>query len=277
MARNVSAIARPTCTNWWRPEIRHRDRDRDQGCPGRRSPAMSQSQHPGGGTDDLAGQRANEHSDAGDFNVGRAVRLLGMAHLHRLLRLQRVAGAANRRSHILSGRNRSRRRCLVRGVVSTILRGSLSLLRDRFISARGIPSRGRLGGRSHVPFDHLNPAPNQRSGNPFGARNRIESPGRWVQQQFEHGDRHCLAATLAVARNKESFCASNTGERRLTRMLAEQLPSESSWQARFEPVSARRRLMPFNEDCPAQHADAIALIDRTIRHQVCRVFAFVWV
>ncbi len=126
-----------------------------------------------------------------------------------------------------------------------------------------------------MPFDNPNPAPIGDLEILLDTRDRIESQERWLQRLFEDGDRHCLVAALALACGSPSFYAPNKVERRLARMLARQLPPEAPWWARSNLVSARRRLMSFNDDRRTCHENVIALIDRTIEHMMVRAPQFV--
>lgn len=126
-----------------------------------------------------------------------------------------------------------------------------------------------------MPFDNPNPAPIGDLEILLDTRDRIERRERWLQRLFEDGDRHCLVAALSLACGSASFYAPNKLERRLARMLARQLPPEAPWWTRFKVVSARRRLMSFNDDRRTGHENVIALIDRTIQHLVVRAPQFV--
>ena len=116
-----------------------------------------------------------------------------------------------------------------------------------------------------MPFD--NPP-----GTPFGdiellwdARSRISNRDHWVKGRYQDGDRHCLIAVLSLVSGSPSFDAANRVERRLTRLLAKQLPSPFRyWAPKF--FTARRRLMCFNDNARTSHEDVIALFDRAINH-----------
>lgn len=126
-----------------------------------------------------------------------------------------------------------------------------------------------------MPFDHPNPAPIGDLDILLNTRDRIERQERWLQKLFEEGDRHCLVAALSLACRSPSFYAPNRLERRLARMLARQIPPEAPWWARFGLVSARRRLMSYNDDRRTRHENVIALIDRTVLHLMERTPQFV--
>ena len=125
-----------------------------------------------------------------------------------------------------------------------------------------------------MPFDHPNPAPIGDLEILLETRDRIERRERWLQRLFEDGERHCLVASLSLACGSPSFYAPNKVERRLARMLARQIPPEASWWTRFELVSARRRLMSFNDDRRTRHENVIALVDRTIQQLMIRAPQF---
>jgi hypothetical protein len=126
-----------------------------------------------------------------------------------------------------------------------------------------------------MPFDHPNPAPIGDLGILLDTRELIERRDRWLQRLFEDGDRHCLVAALSLSCGSPSFYAPNKLERRLARMLARQLPPEAPWWTTIKLVSARRRLMSFNDDRRTCHENVIALIDRTIQQLMVRAPQFV--
>lgn len=126
-----------------------------------------------------------------------------------------------------------------------------------------------------MPFDNPNSAPIGDLEILLDTRDRIERREKWLQQHFENGDRHCLVAALSLACGSPSFFAPNKLERRLARKLARQLPREAPRWTRFRLVSARRRLMSFNDDRQTRHEDVIALVDRTIQYLMVRAPQFV--
>jgi hypothetical protein len=121
-----------------------------------------------------------------------------------------------------------------------------------------------------MPFD--NPP-----GTPFGdiellwdARSRISNRDHWVKLRFQHGDRYCLVAALSVASGSRSYYSANRIERRLTRLLAEQLPATSAyWAPKF--FTARWRLTCFNDNARTRHEDVIGLFDRAIGQLTSKV------
>ena len=113
---------------------------------------------------------------------------------------------------------------------------------------------------------------------PFGdleilreARSRIADQSNWLKYDFQDGDRHCLVGALSVAAGSRNFRCPNMTERRLTRVLAAQLPTKASFWTRFRVMPARHRLMHFNDNARATHGDVIALYDRAIEHTIGRV------
>ena len=114
-----------------------------------------------------------------------------------------------------------------------------------------------------MPFD--NPP-----GTPFGdiellwdARSRISNRDHWVKRRYQHGDRYCLVAALSVASGSQSYNSANRVERRLTWLLAKQLPSKSAYWAP-KLFTARWRLICFNDNARTRHEDVIGLFDRAI-------------
>jgi hypothetical protein len=119
-----------------------------------------------------------------------------------------------------------------------------------------------------MPFDIPTPSPFGNVDILLDVRDRIASQDKWVQGRFSHGDRHCLVAALSLACGSRSFSIPNKTERHFARLLARQLPPETHWWLRLRLVSARQRLMSFNDNPARCHGDVIALVDRTIGHQI---------
>jgi hypothetical protein len=119
-----------------------------------------------------------------------------------------------------------------------------------------------------MPFDNPYHSPIGTVEILLDVRDRIASQDKWVQGRFSHGDRHCLVAALSLACGSRSFSIPNKAERQFARVLARQLPPETNWWLRLRLVSARQRLMSFNDDAERCHGDVIALVDRTIEHQL---------
>ena len=99
-----------------------------------------------------------------------------------------------------------------------------------------------------MPFDN----PHQT---PFGdlellmeARGRISSREAWVRGHFRKGGRYCLVASLSLTCGSRSFGMPNRTERRLSRLIATQMPSNAPFWIRHRFMPARRRLIAFNDD-----------------------------
>jgi hypothetical protein len=105
----------------------------------------------------------------------------------------------------------------------------------------------------------------------WAARSRIRDESGWGQNRYANGDRLCLVAALSVVAASSSFDAPNRTERRLARLLADQLPEKSvpRW-ARLRFFTARQRLMWFNDSPHTMHQDVLALMDRAIDRAVSR-------
>ena len=117
-----------------------------------------------------------------------------------------------------------------------------------------------------MPFDN----PHQM---PFGdlellmeARGRISSRDTWVQGHFQRDGRYCLVASLSLTCGTRSFGMPNRTERRLSRLIAKQMPSDAPFWIRHRFMPARQRLIAFNDDPHTRHDDVIALLDRAIEH-----------
>jgi hypothetical protein len=117
-----------------------------------------------------------------------------------------------------------------------------------------------------MPFDN----PHQT---PFGdlellmeARGRISSRDTWVRGHFRKGGRYCLVASLSLTCGSRSFGMPNRTERRLSRLIAMQMPSSAPFWVRHRFMPARQRLIAFNDDPLTRHGDVLALLDRTIDH-----------
>jgi hypothetical protein len=117
-----------------------------------------------------------------------------------------------------------------------------------------------------MPFDN----PHQ---SPFGdlellmeARGRISSRDTWVQGHFRKGGRYCLVASLSLTCGSRSFGMPNRTERRLSRLVATQMPSNVPFWIRHRFMPARQRLIAFNDEPHTRYDDVIALLDRAIEH-----------
>ena len=122
-----------------------------------------------------------------------------------------------------------------------------------------------------MPFDNPHDAPADDLAILIDARDRIADRHAWIKRAFKKGDRHCLVAALSLACGSHSFHAPNKTERRLAQMLAKQLPSKAPLWVKIRLVSARTRLMRFNDDHLTSHEDVVALFDRTIGWLICKV------
>ena len=126
-----------------------------------------------------------------------------------------------------------------------------------------------------MPFDNPNQAPIGDLEILADARNRVSIQSTWVQGSFLDGDRRCLVAALSLACGSRSLAIPNRTERRLARMLANQLPSHAPFATRIRLVSARQRLIFFNDGTRTCHEDVIALFDRAIDHLATEVQRYV--
>jgi hypothetical protein len=114
-----------------------------------------------------------------------------------------------------------------------------------------------------MPFDNPHHSPIGDVDLLLDARRLISDRRDWVQGRFQEGNRRCLVAALSSVSGSRDFDAANRVERRLTRLLARQLPSRPFW-SRLRSLTARRRLIWFNDDRRTKHEDVIALFDCTI-------------
>ena len=81
-----------------------------------------------------------------------------------------------------------------------------------------------------MPFDNPHHTPIGDLEILMNARNRVSIQSTWVQGSFRDGDRHCLVAALFLACGSRSLAIPNRKERRLARMLANQLPSRAPFR-----------------------------------------------
>lgn len=126
-----------------------------------------------------------------------------------------------------------------------------------------------------MPFDNLNQAPGGDLEILLHGRASISDKNSWIQGRYIDGDRRCLVAALSQACGSGSFDMPNRTERRLARLLAKQLPPEAPFWTRVRFLSARHRLMSFN-DCPrTAHEDVLSVYDRTISDMAKRVSNYV--
>jgi hypothetical protein len=104
----------------------------------------------------------------------------------------------------------------------------------------------------------------------WAARGRIGHESGWGQNRYANGDRLCLVAALSVVAGSPTFHAPNLTERRLTRLLADQLPENIPLWARLKFFTARQRLMWFNDSRHTKHQDVVALMTRAINRPASR-------
>jgi hypothetical protein len=119
-----------------------------------------------------------------------------------------------------------------------------------------------------MPFDN----PHQTS---FGdldvledARSRIFTQDRWIKRRFQVDERLCVVAALSLAAGSRHFDLPNRTERRLTRLLAAQIPPRKPFFKRITLLSARQRLIKYNDSSGTGHPEVIAPFDRAIHHLV---------
>ena len=115
-----------------------------------------------------------------------------------------------------------------------------------------------------MPFDNPHQAPVGDLHILLDARGRISDQTLWLKRSFKDGDRHCLVGALSMACGSRSLNAPNRTERRLTRILAKNFPVVAPWWTSIRLITARRRLISWNDYPQTTHADVLALFDRTI-------------
>jgi hypothetical protein len=119
-----------------------------------------------------------------------------------------------------------------------------------------------------VPFDNPHQSPLGDLELLLEARGRISRREAWIRGHYRKGGRHCLVAALSLTCGSRCFDMPNRTERRLSRLIATQMPSDAPFWIRHRFMPARRRLIAFNDDPHTSHDDVIALLDRTIDHLV---------
>jgi hypothetical protein len=117
-----------------------------------------------------------------------------------------------------------------------------------------------------MPFDNPYHAPIGDVAILMDARDRIADPSRWLKHGFQDGDRRCLVAALSLASGSRSFDDPNETERRLTKLLAKQVPLNRGFGKWAALVSPRNGLMMFNDHRRTRHDDVVGLFDRAIEH-----------
>jgi hypothetical protein len=74
-----------------------------------------------------------------------------------------------------------------------------------------------------MPFDNPHQVPISDLEILVDARGRISDKNSWVKWRFQDGNRYCLVGALSLACGNPNFNVTNETERRLARLLAEQL------------------------------------------------------
>jgi hypothetical protein len=122
-----------------------------------------------------------------------------------------------------------------------------------------------------MPFDSSHQMPASDLEVLVDARGHISGKNAWVKRRFQDGNRHCLVGALSLACGSPGFNVMNQTERRLARLLAEQLSPEEHWWMRLRFVTVRSRLMSFNDHPRTTHEDVLAVYDHAI-HCLARRF-----
>jgi hypothetical protein len=136
---------------------------------------------------------------------------------------------------------------------------------DRRLAEYRIRWMGRCDREVTVPFDSFHQAPGGDLQILTEARDLISDRTRWLKHSFNRdGDRFCLVGALSVVCGSRGFALPNRTERRLARVLAEQLKFQSPWWASIALIPARNRLMWWNDRLRTTHDEVLALFDRTI-------------
>ena len=117
-----------------------------------------------------------------------------------------------------------------------------------------------------MPFDNPSQAPIGDVAILMDARDRIAAPSRWIKNDLQDGDRHCLVAALSLACGSRTFDNPNETERRLAKFLAKQVPLSHGFTKWVAFVSPRHGLMMFNDHRRTRHDDVMGLFDRAIDH-----------
>jgi hypothetical protein len=117
-----------------------------------------------------------------------------------------------------------------------------------------------------MPFDNPNHGPYGHIEILLDARARISDGNRWLKGDFQKGDRHCLVAALALACDNRAFQSPTKAERKLCRVLVQQLPREGNLWRHMICIAPRQRLMAFNDSPRTRHDDVMGLFDRAILH-----------
>ena len=119
-----------------------------------------------------------------------------------------------------------------------------------------------------MPFDNPHQTPSGDLELLMEARDRISRSEAWIRGHFRKGARYCLVASLSLTCGSRSFGMPNRTERRLSRLIATQMPSNAPFWVRHRFMPARHRLISFNDRSLTRHDDVIVLLDRIIDHLV---------
>ena len=126
-----------------------------------------------------------------------------------------------------------------------------------------------------MPFDNPSQAPIGDVAILMDARDRIADPSRWMKNDLQDGDRHCLIAALSLACGSCSFDDPNETELRLAKFLAKQMPLNRGFSKWMTLVSPRNGLMTFNDHRRTRHDDVMGLFDRAIDHAAMKAPLYV--
>jgi hypothetical protein len=126
-----------------------------------------------------------------------------------------------------------------------------------------------------MPFDNPSQAPIGDVAILMDARDRIADPSRWMQNDLQDGDRHCLVAALSLACGSPTFDISNEAERRLAKQLAKHVPLSHGFTKWVAFVGPRHGLMMFNDHRRTRHDDVMGLFDRAIDHAAMKAPLYV--
>lgn len=115
-----------------------------------------------------------------------------------------------------------------------------------------------------MPFDGFHRGDFEDIERLLDARSRIAHPSNWIKGTFQDGDRYCVVGALSAVCAGRCWERPSDTERRLTRILAGQLPRQSGFQRLMRLRSARWSLIRFNDRPSTSHADVMALFERAI-------------
>ena len=99
------------------------------------------------------------------------------------------------------------------------------------------------------------------------ARVVSDAPSRSSRERASSlGVSSAVVAALSLAAGSRHFNMPNKTERRLARLLAAQIPPPTSLFKRITLLSARQRLIRYNDSFGTSHQEVIALFDRSIHY-----------